>query len=246
MIPATRFLTDKGKAVPAVTMEQMRELDRIAMEETGPNLFQMMENAGANLAALAIEELGEDGERASVLVLAGPGGNGGGGLCAARHLANHGFSVTVCLSDAHRMGPVPAEQLRIFRHTAGREIPQADLAVFHPQLVLDALIGYSLRGPPRGAAAELIRWANGCAAPIVALDLPSGLDATSGEAPGDAIRARTTMTLALPKTGLFVAQVGRLLLADIGIPEGAYRRLGVPYSTPFDHRTRVPLQSRTP
>src|SRR5215471_13623592 len=72
-----RFIAS-GLEVPAVTAEQMREVDRIALQETGPNLFQMMENAGRNLAALSMELLGNGWQQASYLVLAGSGGNGGG------------------------------------------------------------------------------------------------------------------------------------------------------------------------
>src|SRR6516225_9315083 len=83
--PSSRFVTAYGVEVPAVDAAQMREVDRIAMEETGPNLFQMMENAGRNLARLAIDVLGDRWQEAKVLVLSGSGGNGGGGICAARH-----------------------------------------------------------------------------------------------------------------------------------------------------------------
>src|SRR5258708_26889479 len=103
-----RFVTDTGKEVPTVTAAQMREVDRIAIEETGPNLFQMMENAGSNLAAQALEALGERWREALVVVLAGPGRNGAGGICAARHLANHGVRVALCLSDPGGLGPAPA------------------------------------------------------------------------------------------------------------------------------------------
>ncbi len=82
------WITDTGVKVPAVTEAQMREIDHIAVEETGPNLFQMMENAGRNLALAAIGMLGDAWQDARVLVMAGSGGNGGGGICAARHLAN--------------------------------------------------------------------------------------------------------------------------------------------------------------
>jgi YjeF-related protein N-terminus len=97
-----RFGTDTGKEVPAVTAAQMREVDRIAIEETGPNLFQMMENAGSNLAAQALEALGVRWREALVVVLAGPGGNGGGGICAARHLANPAYAS--CWSSRSRSG----------------------------------------------------------------------------------------------------------------------------------------------
>src|SRR5215469_15415707 len=82
------FTTAAGREVPSVTAEQMREIDRIAMEETGPNLFQMMENAGRSLAEMTLECLGDDWRQARIVVLAGSGGNGGGGISAAHHLAN--------------------------------------------------------------------------------------------------------------------------------------------------------------
>ncbi len=91
---------------------------------------------------------------------------------------------------------------------------------------MDGLIGYSLTGPPRGAAGELIRWANERGAPILALDAPSGLDTTSGEVHEPAIRATATLTLALPKRGLrapgVANHVGELYLADISVPPSLY------------------------
>src|SRR5258708_38346465 len=95
----TTFVADNGVEIPAINAEQMRQVDRIAMEETGPNLLQMMENAGRNLASLSMQLLGGGYKDAVVVVLAGPGGNGGGGICAARHLSNHGVDVALCLSD---------------------------------------------------------------------------------------------------------------------------------------------------
>ena len=239
-----RFVTDSGIDVPAVTTDEMRELDRIAMEETGPNLFQMMENAGRNLALLAIEVLGRGWQKAKVVVLAGRGGNGGGGICAARHLANRRAEVVLVQSDPDYAGDLPAFQRKIFRETRGREVQAARVAEERADLVLDALIGYGLRGAPRGTVADLIRWANGTGAPILALDIPSGIDSTTGENAGEVIRPRWTMTLALPKTGLLRASTGELCLADIGIPEGAYRRVASTYIPPFGNRYRVPLARR--
>lgn len=239
-----RFVTDSGLDVPAVTTAQMRELDRIAMEETGPNLFQMMENAGRTLALLAIEVLGGGWQTAKIVVLAGGGGNGGGGICAARHLANRRANVSLALSNPEHLGEVPALQRKVFRATSGREVQAARVMEEPADLILDALIGYSLQDAPRGTTAELIRWANGTGAPILALDIPSGVDATTGEMPGNAIGPRWTMTLALPKTGLLRASTGDLFLADIGIPEGAYRRVARTYTPPFEDRYRVALARR--
>jgi NAD(P)H-hydrate epimerase len=95
----TFFRTEDGLVVPAVTAEQMREVDRIAVEEFGLGILQMMENAGRNLAENVLDML--DGARSEVAVLAGSGGNGGRGLCCARHLHNRGFQVWVVLDDLY-------------------------------------------------------------------------------------------------------------------------------------------------
>lgn len=241
---AARFVTAFGVEVPAVTADQMRDLDRIAMEETGPNLFQMMENAGRSLAHLTITMLGRGWQAARIVVLAGPGGNGGGGICAARHLANHRARVALCLSDPDHLQDVPAWQRKTFLQTPGQEISAPRITAERPDLIVDALIGYGLEAAPRGTATNLIRWANGTGVPILALDVPSGVDSTTGETPGDAIKPQQTMTLALPKTGLFRAATGDLFLADIGIPEGTYRRVAATYAPPFEDRFWVSLTSR--
>lgn len=238
------FFTDAGAHIPAITADQMRALDRIAMEDTGPNLFQMMENAGRSLAALALDILGAQWNRARVVVLAGRGGNGGGGICATRHLANRRVNVTLVLADPDHLGSMPSFQRKIFQHTGGKEADVSDLSEASFDLILDALIGYGLRAAPHGRVSELILWANGTQTPILALDLPSGVDATTGEAPGACISARWTLTLALPKTGLVSEKTGALFLADIGIPAGAYRRAGVEDIPPFGERFWIPLVCR--
>lgn len=235
------WITDTGVEVPAVTESQMREIDRIAIEETGPNLYQMMENAGRNLALAAIGMLGDNWREARVLVLAGSGGNGGGGICAARHLANRDVDVGVCLAAPDRLGEVPSFQLKVFRNTAGTVVESGRDAFDGVVLILDALIGYSLRGAPGGITADLIGWANESGVPILSLDVPSGVEATTGEVPGAAILPTNTLTLALPKTGLDSAMAGNVILADIGIPGEVYRRIGLEYENPFDGRYRVPI-----
>lgn len=236
------FLGPDRRPIPAVTTDEMREVDRIAIEETGPNLFQMMENAGRNLALEAIDLLGPAWRDAPVVVLAGTGGNGGGGITAARHLANRGADVTVIVTDEQRLGPVPGAQLELFRGTAGTFGTHAALGRVEAALVLDAVIGYSLAGPPRGIALTFIEAANDLSSPVLALDVPSGLDSTSGATPGAAVIAARTMTLALPKPGLVNPIAGDLVLADIGIPGDTYTRLGLPMDEPwFDHRYRIPL-----
>lgn len=92
--------------------------------------------------------------------------------------------------------------------------------------MVDGVIGYCLDGPPRGGAGDLIRWANEQGAPVLVLDAPSGIDATTGTGYDPAVRAAATMTLALPKEGLradgVTDHVGELYLADIGVPPSLY------------------------
>ncbi len=219
----------------------MREIDRIAIAERGPNLFQMMENAGRSLATLALQQLGDAWRRSEVVVVAGPGGNGGGGMCAARHLANRRVRVTLGLSSPETLGEVPAFQRKAFHSTPGREVEPQELEPIRPALILDALIGYGLQGAPHGPALELIRWANGTGSPILSLDIPSGLDATTGATSGEVITPTWTLTQALPKTGLLREKTGALYLADIGIPAAVYHKVGIRYESPFDERFVIPL-----
>jgi NAD(P)H-hydrate epimerase len=205
--------------VPVLTTNQMREVDRVMVEDLHIELIQMMENAGRNLAELALTRF----DPTYVTVLAGPGGNGGGGLVAARHLANRGCEVRVTLSEPDRLSMVPAHQADIL-HRMGVAFADRPSSA---ELVLDALIGYSLRGDPTGAAAELIDWANNQPA-VLALDTPSGLDVTTGIAGNPCVRANATLTLALPKVGLVdAAEVGELYVADISVPPLVYEGLGI-------------------
>lgn len=245
---AMMFRTRDGRPVPAVTAEQMREVDRTAVQDFGLTILQMMENAGRNLAEHVIEML--KGGGGPVAVLAGSGGNGGGGLCCARHLHNRGFQVRVVLSRAPPdLSGAAANQLRILQaagvEAVGPSQPQLDAVtrevLRRSRVVVDALVGYSLRGAPRGQVARLIAWCNEEASRVLSLDLPSGLDATTGETPGNVVHPERTLTLALPKTGLYNVS-GELFLADIGIPPEAYEPLGWSFGWPSRECYWVPLE----
>jgi len=236
------FRTEDGIVVPAVTADQMREVDRIAVEEFGLGILQMMENAGRNLAENVLDML--DGDRGEVTILAGSGGNGGGGLCCARHLHNRGFTVWVVLNkEAAALTGAARNQLQILQAAGLQPVApsQAEEVIRRAQVVVDALIGYSLRGAPRGRVAELIELCNQHAARILSLDVPSGLNATTGETLGAVIRPERTLTLALPKPGLQHVP-GDLYLADIGIPPEVFQRLGLSFEPPFGERYWVRLE----
>lgn len=117
-------------------------------------------------------------------------------------------------------------------HMAKKSI-QRSLSAEPVDLILNGLIGYGFRSATKSPVAELIQWANGTEAPILALDVPSGLDSTTGHRPGDSTQPRWTMTLAPSKTGLLPEHTGQLFLADIGIPLQTYRRLSLSYVNPF-------------
>jgi len=218
--------------VPAVTADQMKEIDRIAIEETGPNLFQMMENAGRNLAELTIKIMDKE-KKKNIIVLAGTGGNGGGGICAARHLANRGYQVKVCVSESSKLKDVPKYQLHILKSTSAKIISIEDLQNENPDLIIDAIIGYSLDGEPKGKALELIKWAESNLGIKISLDVPSGIDATEGRKSEYYIKPDLTLTLALPKTGLLPEVTGELFLGDIGIPQSIYNKVFPRYSQPI-------------
>lgn len=224
------YVTASGR-VPTVTADQMREIDRIAVEDSGPSLAQMMEHAGRSLARVVLETReGED----PVVVLAGTGGNGGGGIAAARHLRHRSVPVVVAVTDEDRLAGVPGLHFDQYLEAGGDVIAPGDLPDVEPGLVVDAVLGYGLEGPPRGVAAGMIRWSNTAGVPIVSLDVPSGLDPTTGATPGVHVVADHTVTLALPKAGLRPEVCGRVLLADLGIPPATLHRAGVPVApSPF-------------
>jgi NAD(P)H-hydrate epimerase len=218
------FTTDDGVPVPTVSVAQMREIDRIAIENETPNLFQMMENAGSSLAGLIMNRLGARWSRVPISVFVGSGGNGGGGTVAARHLANRGGDITLTMSREPLSGSVLDQQLGVYSRTSGRV---GDAPIGATGLIVDALVGYGLEDAPRGPIAEMIASINEADAPVVSLDVPSGLDGDTGQAPGVAVTAQETLTLALPKPGLSAPEVGELSLADLGIPVGVFRQIGV-------------------
>ena len=215
------------KDIPYLSTEQMIEVDRAMIEDYKIELIQMMENAGRNLATLARERfLDGNPKNKQIAILAGTGGNGGGAIVAARRIHNWGAKVQVFTTKPQEdFTPIPAHQLDIVERM-GLSISSTDLPEDSYDLILDGVIGYSLKGNPRGRAGELITWANHQNAPILALDAPSGIDTTSGTVFEPAIKAVATMTLALPKEGLrqpnVEEQVGELYLADISVPPELY------------------------
>jgi NAD(P)H-hydrate epimerase len=224
---------DQELAIPALTGEQMAQVDQIMMGELGLDVLQVMEMAGWVVAAFARERFLENDPRArEVLVLAGSGGNGGDGMVAARHLHGWGAHVTVQLAREPHPQSVTDHQLRVLRNL-NMEILAPDMTggLDDFDLIIDGLLGFSLHAAPRGATKSLIERTNGRNGPVLAIDLPSGLNATDGTVFDPCIEADATLTLGLPKTGLLAPTatdvVGDLFVGDIGVPAAAYAAIGV-------------------
>jgi NAD(P)H-hydrate epimerase len=238
------FLAEGGGEIPSVTEDEMREVDRIAVHDFQLGILQMMENAGRNLASHIIDEFA--GTTGKITILAGSGGNGGGGLCCARHLHNRGFSVQLLLTRAAEALEGAAGAQFAILSSAGiiaAGLEDSERLISEATVVVDALIGYSLQGAPRGNTALLIEASNRWAKNVVALDIPSGVDATTGESPGVSIRADRTVTLALPKRGLDPSKYD-IYLTDIGIPPEVYIQLGITLDPIFAEHFLVKLITR--
>jgi NAD(P)H-hydrate epimerase len=224
----------------------MRAADLAATELVGLSLLQMMENAGRELAELTRLTLGGSVAGRDVVVLAGIGGNAGGGLVAGRRLA--GWGADVCVVFAHpilRLKPGACAQLEpllaagVRAAVAGHDRPYTEIAaeIVRADAVLDALIGYSLDGRPDEAHGTLISMAGLGDGPLISLDLPSGIDATTGERPGAAVTADATLAVALPKSGTRIGEgrrcSGVTYLADIGLPLSVFEELGIRPGFPY-------------
>ena len=207
-----------------VTAAEMRDLDRRAGEEYAVPSLLLMENAGRAVAHRALAMLPPGG---AVAVYCGTGNNGGDGFVAARHLANAGCRVRLFLAAD---GKEPRGDAAANREIVRRlRLPVRELATssarreaWRPDLVIDAVLGTGLHGEVSGGAAVLIRAIHAAEAPVLAVDLPSGLESDSGRLAELSVAATRTVTFALPKLGMALypgrQAAGEVEVADISIP----------------------------
>jgi NAD(P)H-hydrate epimerase len=227
---------------PALPTAALRALDRRATEEFGVPALVLMEHAGAGAARALLDALaGWSLVAPKVIVLCGPGNNGGDGAVVARWLDAEGLDVRVLYAcEAERLGGEAATERAILgragldvRHAPpaeelARELARADLAV-------DALLGTGARGGAREPIASWIRALEAARRPelrVVALDVPSGFDADAGAGPGPVVRADLTITFAARKRafedGASARWTGPVVLVPIGAPLRAYAPDGGP------------------
>jgi len=214
------------KIVNAATMQA---LDQRTIQELGLPALVLMERAALGISASLLQHFPH--QLQAVQILAGPGNNGGDGLAIARLLHCQGLPVKVWL-QGNLAQSSPEHQLQLaINQRLGIEmgpVVLSELAAALPQasLIVDALLGVGLSRPVRGDWAEVIHLANAAAAPKVAVDLPSGLQADTGQVLGAAICANLTVSCALPKWAHYLDpaldQIGRLEIVDIGIPPSLF------------------------
>jgi len=219
----------------ALTRTEVREADRRATLALGIPTLCLMENAGRGLADVTDCELDRYACN-SVAVVAGRGNNGADGLVAARHLRLRGIPVRILLASppsSFAAGTDPGTHLGILRALsvpvedastpAGLEAARASLG--GREMLVDAVLGTGLEGPVRGHLRGILEWLRGCGRPLVAADLPSGLDADTGEELGPVPSCVATATFLALKAGLLRGSgprlAGRVVVCDIGVPPDA-------------------------
>jgi hydroxyethylthiazole kinase-like uncharacterized protein yjeF len=216
--------------VKLVTAAQMQELDRRTIEDCGIPGICLMENAGRGAAELLVRYFPE-ARTGSIAVLAGGGNNGGDGFVIARHLKNWGVQAKVYLfSSMDEVKGDAGTNLRVWLAMGGELVEviyKGDFAGIKKELskaslLVDAILGTGLRAEVKGLLKDTISFVNSLPQPVMAVDIPSGLDASTGKVLGDAIRADLTATFGLAKIGQVIepgcGHVGQLEVIDIGIP----------------------------
>ena len=204
-----------SSAPPTLTSAQVKQVDALAQERFGISVDWLMEAAGWQVARFVRER---------AAVICGVGNNAGDGLAAARHLHRWGRLVRVCCVDVTRLRGPAARELEALGKL-GIEVSH-DLKLDEAEVIVDAIFGTGLSRAPEGKFGEWIESINASGKTVVAVDVPSGLDADSGVAYAPTVQADVTITLGLPKPGLL--KLGsRVLVADIGVPFEAYAAIGI-------------------
>jgi NAD(P)H-hydrate epimerase len=221
------------KSPRAVTRDEIRDVDRIAVEKYHMPGIVLMENAARGAAEHIVEALASKVEGRHVTIACGGGNNGGDGFAIARHLHNAGADVTILLTTEPEKLKGDAETN--YRIAMAMGLPMAPCAspdqvqhattlLMRSDCIVDALLGTGFRGEVRSPMKELVEEINTAGRhgiKVVAVDVPSGLDCQTGES-GGAVRASLTVTFAAPKVGFFAngaeRYVGHLAVVDIGVP----------------------------
>lgn len=242
----------------AAMAAEMREIDRIAIEDYKIPGTVLMENAGVAVVRY-LESVMEPLSERKFCILAGKGNNGGDGYVIARHLANQGAKVKVFLlgekeavsGDARvNLDIIDKMGIDTIEINSERDWDKVRVAATFAECLIDALLGTGFRGDVSGDMARLIDIINAAGKTVVAVDIPSGVDADTGRIRGCAVRASYTVTFGLPKPGLFLypgaEYAGELTVADIGIPTAIVADQGIKQNIVMAGAVRAILPKRSP
>jgi NAD(P)H-hydrate epimerase len=212
--------------------DEVREIDRKAIEEYEIPGIILMENAGRNVAEEILKMLSWP-KKAKVVIFCGKGNNGGDGFVIARHLYNKGVNVSVYLLT--RISNVLADgdastnlKILLNMNLKVNELPEGDMKEIRKELqdcniIVDAIFGTGLSGEVREPARSLIMEINETNIPVVSVDIPSGLDCDEGVVLGAAVKATKTVTFVAAKAGFFKEcgreYTGELIVSDISVPK---------------------------
>ncbi len=240
--------------LPVLDNETMRQADRHTIENLGVPGIVLMENAATGVVDALREEYPD---ATSVLVLCGPGNNGGDGLAAARHLVNGGHDVRVLLFGTEdRLSPDSAINLRLARafgvdvtivEDDTLEALDAALLPHPPDVVVDAMLGTGSDRPLAGRFAAIVERVNDLGSAVIAVDVPTGLNGSSADVPGPSIDADLTVTFAALKTCHVLPpaclRCGEVAVVDIGIPPGTLeQQCSMRWVEPYDVALLLPIR----
>lgn len=220
-----------------VTAEQMAQIDAYAIKTSGIPGLKLMESAGKKVAEAAMHALRFIDGRKRVVLFAWHGNNGGDAFVAARYLLERRSDIETKLIFLSTVDKLKDDALAHYKHlvedhpravihaeTLEKLIETRDIA-FKAHLIIDGIFGTGFRGSPEGHPSESIFFINGLNKPVLAIDIPSGVNGTTGEVKTIAVNARITVTFGLPKRGLLFKDgpryAGKIIVADIGFPQDA-------------------------
>ncbi|MGI6679312.1 MAG: NAD(P)H-hydrate dehydratase [Dehalobacterium sp.] len=214
-----------------VTAEEMRQLDQTAINDYQIPGIVLMENAGLAVMSVIREQFPESLLRGRILVFAGKGNNGGDGLVIARHLANAGCEVKIfLLCKPEELNGDALINWNVIRKMnlpyqiiiTDRDLNLVKVGLMYTELIIDGIFGTGFKGQAQGTIAKLIDLINESGKPVLAIDLPSGMEANTGWVKGSCIQAQVTVTMGLPKIGMVLDPgakfVGQMIVADISFP----------------------------
>ena len=208
-----------AEMMPCYSVATMQEAERRAGTEYGISLTQLMDRAGKGLARTVRNMAGSSG---SVAVFCGTGNNGGDGYVCARELLRRGMTVTVYAAGSPHPGGLACDAAVSYRTAGGVLIPVDDLAMIDADIVVDCLLGTGLARPVTGSYSSLITLINEIPVPVLACDIPSGINADDGSVMGSAVQADRTLVMGLAKPACVLPPgcdyFGDIEICDIGLP----------------------------